>query len=297
MKLAVNYSTPAAELLYQGHIAFDYFKCFAIPDLVTTLQQRHPVYVHFPLKVGLGLGDAVDARINQPADWNQIEALMEQTHTPLINVHLSPLDTDFPDIPADTGDPKHIEMLTEYMIRDVRAVVRRFGADRVVAENVFDGRIQTVLRPAFLPEVISTVIEETGCSLLFDLSHARLSAHYLGCDVYRYIAALPVDRIRELHLTGIHRIEGDLLAILHRSDLDEDTIRRLEGRLFDHLSLQERDWEFFAWALEQISDGAWGTPWAVAFEYGGMDGFWKEFTEADVLREQVPRIQTMIQTP
>ena len=30
MKLAVNYSTPAAELLYQGHIAFDYLTLFIL---------------------------------------------------------------------------------------------------------------------------------------------------------------------------------------------------------------------------------------------------------------------------
>jgi hypothetical protein len=158
MKLAVNYSHPAAELLRTGKIQLDCFKCPAWPDLVATVQEQYPVYVHFPLRVGLGINDAIDVEIGQPADWDKVEALLSQTGTPLVNVHLAPSTRDYPDIPADTVDPMHIEMLTEQAIKDVHGVIGRFGAERVVVENDHAGRGRH-LRPAFLPEAICRVID------------------------------------------------------------------------------------------------------------------------------------------
>jgi hypothetical protein len=59
MEFALNYSRAAEELLCAGKIRVDRFKCPAWQDLVTTVQQLHTVYVHFPLLVGLGIGDVM----------------------------------------------------------------------------------------------------------------------------------------------------------------------------------------------------------------------------------------------
>ena len=36
------------------------------------------------------------------------------------------------------------------------------------------------MRPSVEPEVITRVVEESGCGLLLDISHARIVANYLG---------------------------------------------------------------------------------------------------------------------
>jgi uncharacterized protein (UPF0276 family) len=293
MKLAVNYSHPAAELLRMGKIQVDCFKCPAWPDLVATVQDMHPVYVHFPLKVGLGIGDAVDTETGQPADWDKVETLLSQTGTPLVNLHLAPSTRDYPDIPVDTVDPVHIEMLTERMIKDIDGVVERFGAERVVVENDHDSRGRH-LRPAFLPDVICRVVQETGCGLLFDVSHARLAAHHLELNAREYIQALPTAYVREIHITGIQRFEGRWIDLAQRIGIEADVVQHFAGQLIDHLPMTEEDWKFATWSMELAHSGAWGQPWIVTFEYGGVSALYQAVTDVDVLAEQIPRLYTLV---
>lgn len=41
-------------------------------------------------------------------------------------------------------------------------------------------------------------------------------------------------------------------------------------------------------------NGQWGVPWMIAFKYGGVGPLWEAITEPDVLKEQVPRLSTII---
>ena len=293
MELAVHYSRAAADLLARGQIRCDRFKCPAWPDLVEVAGRVHPTYVHFALIAGRGVGAVLDGETGRDADWAAVEALLERTGTPYVNVHLAPTARDHPGIPRDTEAPEHVERLTEDLIRDVGAVVARFGPERVIAENDHDnGGLH--LRPAFLPEVITTVVRETGCGLLLDLSHARLAAHHLGREPWDYLAALPLARTRELHLTGLQRFDERWAAFFRRGGLDAGAVAPFVGRLMDHLPLTEADWAFTERALEQVRRGAWGAPWAVALEYGGVGPLWEASTDAAVLREQVPRLRDLV---
>lgn len=161
MKFAINYSRLAAKLLHENNIQIDYFKCLSSPDLVATVQEMYPVYVHFSLKVGRGIGDAIDADTNQPVDWKKIETLLARTGTPCVSLHLGPTVQDCPDIPVDTTDPQHVEVLTERMIQDVRTVVDRLGLEVVVVENLYLKKGRNFPRPIVLPDVISRVVQET----------------------------------------------------------------------------------------------------------------------------------------
>ncbi len=293
VQFAVNYSHAAAELLGQGRIQFDRWKCPAWPDMIAQAQAIHPAFVHFPLLVGRGLGDAVDGETGQPANWDQIETLLAETGTSFVNVHLAPVTSDYPDISAGTTDPAHVEMLSERMIRDVRAVVRRFGAERVIAENDQAGSGDT-LRPAFLPEVIGRVTQETGCGLLLDVAHARIAAHSLGMDPREYMSALPVARIREIHVTGVQRCDGHWVETLQRAGIDTDVIHRFVGNLIDHLPMTDDDWSLFAWAMDQVHSGDWAQPRFVTFEYGGVGPLFEAVTDSDVLAEQAPRLRALV---
>ncbi|MCA1666281.1 MAG: DUF692 family protein, partial [Thermomicrobia bacterium] len=268
MRFAVNYSVAAAALVDAEQIAPDFFKCPAWPDLIAAVRTRYPLSVHFPLRVGQGTGDAVDTETHRPPDWAKVEALLTQPGTPFVNVHLEPTTGDHPEIPTDTTDPDHIAFLTDCLIRDLRGVVRRWGAARVIAENVPNG--DGCLRPAYLPAVVRRVIEACDCGLLFDLSHARRAARALGMEAADYITMLPVERTREIHLTGIRNVDDHWLAVLRGAGLTEDVIAPFAGRWQDHLPFTDADWAFTVWALDQIARGRWGQPWIVALEYGGV---------------------------
>jgi len=292
MNVAVHYSLPAAALVDAGRIKPDYFKCPAWPELIAMVRARYPMYVHFPLRVGRGIGDAMDTETDQPADWAGVERLLAQTDTPFVNLHLEPTTDDHPNIPADTTDPDHIEFLTDCLIRDVHAVVARFGPERVIAENVPNG--DNCPRPAFLPEVVRRVIEECDCGLLFDISHARRAARALGMDAADYIALLPVERTREIHLTGIQQFDDRWIAVLRGAGLSESRIAQFAGRWQDHLPFIDADWEFTAWSLDQIARGRWGHPWIIAMEYGGTGPFWEALTDPDSLAADIPRLAAMV---
>jgi uncharacterized protein (UPF0276 family) len=293
MEFAVNYSHATADLLRKGKIEIDRFKCPAWPDLVGRAQGLHEVYVHFPLVVGSGSGNAVDVESHTAADWHMVETLMTQTGTPLVNLHLGPSARDYPGIPADTEDPAQIDYVTEMTIEDVRAVVQRFGPERVIVENHSGGRGR-VLPPAYLPVAIRHVIEETGCGLLLDLSHARLAADYLGLDQRAYIEMLPVEHCREIHITGIQQFEGHWLERVRQSGAGAQVIADYAGEPMDHLPMTSVDWHFITWAMDQVRSGAWGNPWIATFEVGGVGPLWEAITDGDLLAEQIPRLAGLV---
>lgn len=266
MKFAINYSTQAAELLSEGQIEIDRFKCPNWPDMIHEASSYRPVAVHFGLQAGSGkLKDS---------NWEPISHLLAETGTPYVNLHLSPTREDYPDFPIETPEPDQFQQVVKNLIDDVRAVVEQFGAERVIAENVpYSGEAGKVLRPAVEPAVIHQVLEKTGCGLLLDISHARIAAHHLEIDAHTYMSQLPVERLKELHFTGLHG---------------------MNGRLQDHLSILETDWPFLEWVMERIQQGEWARPWMLALEYGGIGEKFAWRSDKTVIAQQVPRIYATI---
>jgi uncharacterized protein (UPF0276 family) len=297
VKFGVNYSAAAADLVREGRIQVDRFKCPAWRDVIAAATELRAVYVHLPLRVGAGTGDAIDTEAKKPADWQRLEPLLAQTNTPQINVHLAPFTGDFPDMPADTADPAHVEMLYAHALRDVEALVARFGPARIVVENADDGK-GLIPHPALQPDFIRQVVEGTGCGFLLDVAHARLAAHTLGMDAREYLAGLPTRHTCEIHLAGIQPLEGRWLALMRQEGLTEEDLGWFvglkPGQLIDHLPLVARDWAFYAWALEQVDRGHWGDPWITTLEYGGVRGVWELLTDRAMLAEQVPRLYHMV---
>lgn len=292
MQLAVNYSYPLAQLLREGRVQINYFKCPAWPDLLATAQAQHPVYVHFPFTVGAGKGITIDTEAKQPADWDKFERMLAQTQTPFVNLHLVPTPQQHPDIPAESTEAAHVAQLSEHLIADVQAVIARFGKERVLVENDHGGEGR--LRAAYLPNVLCHIVAETGCGFLFDLSHARLAALELGVDAHEYINALPLAHMREMHLTGIQMFDEQWVKRLRAAGVEETIIQRFVGRPLDHLPMVEEDWHMFAWAFAQFRSGAWRVPWIVSLECGGVGALWEALTSEDTLAAQVPRLYSMV---
>jgi len=261
LKFALNYSAPAANLAREGQIAVDLWKCPDWPDMIATAGAEHPVYVHFELRVGSGKLDMTD--------WHRVEDLLVQTGTPFVNLHLFPCEADFQAGALDDADA-----VIEQLLRDVRAAAEQFGPERVIVENAphqYPGGV--ILRPAVDPDVISCLVREIDCGFLLDLSHARITARQLGMNEREYVAQLPVDRLRELHLTGL---------ACH------------DGLLIDHMPLTEEDWLAAEWAMARIQAGDWAEPWAVAFEYGGVGPTFEWRSDPAAMAAQVPRLRTLV---
>ncbi len=260
MKFALNYSPEAVALLRTGQIEIDLFKCPNWPDMVAEAQQDRPVYIHFPLIAGQRNIEAVG--LDQIAEWRATTA------TQFVNVHLGARVQDLPNI-------EDANAVVATMVADVQKLVDCFGTEHVIAENVpypdfYGNKPRIVVEPT----VIRRVIETCGCGLLLDLAHARLSSESLGMDVHEYIVQLPIERLREVHITGI--------------GLNRD------GQCEDHLPMTETDWALFNWALKQIDSGAWATPAIVACEYGGIGPLFEWRSDAAVIAHDIPRMVAML---
>ncbi|HNT54302.1 MAG TPA: DUF692 family protein [Anaerolineaceae bacterium] len=260
MKFAVNYSHAAADLLDAGQIDFDLFKFPDWPDFVPQNGLARAPYVHYTLMTGNG----TQAGVN----WDMITALRARTASPLVNSHLMAPES------LDPADPAQVEAAIQGMVQDLRELAARFGPGNVVLENMPFYIKLPHLRLAVDPVVISRVLAESGCGFLLDTAHARITAAALGLDVYEYIQALPVDRLGEVHVTGVGWHQGERL---------------------DHLEMQSEDWVVFEWVMAQIASGSWPQPKVVSFEYGGAGEVFRWRTQPRVLAEQTPRIYATVQ--
>lgn len=266
MKLAINYSPAAGALAASGQIDLDYFKTPAWPDMIARAEAVRPVAIHFELQAGSG-------KLRQ-TDWEPVQDWLERTDTPYVNVHLSPVWEDFPGVSPQSDEAKLSRLVLERLVEDVGALVDRFGPERVIAENIPPVQeYRNVVAPAAFPDLICQVIHQTGCGLLLDISHARMAAHSLGLDPWDYLDSLPVERLREMHFTGLGWV-NDVL--------------------YDHLPIRDEDWPYLEDAQERIRAGKWARPWLLAFEYGGEGGFFAQHTDPAVLAAQTPRLLEIV---
>ena len=296
-QFAINYSKKASQLRRDGIIPIDYYKMPAWDSLIPEVMADHNAYVHFPLVVGDGEGDAINTETHQLVDWAHMEAIQRQTDTPYINLHLGASLDAYRDIPHNSLARADVERVLEATIRDIEAVVRRFGADKVIVENIPGGRRDNHLQLCAAPDFINGVVEATGCGLLLDISHARLAAHQMDWDVKPYINSLPVHRLRELHITGIQAIGDAQLAWIRKvidaglyAPHNDEELEAMRGEWIDHVPMLDWDWPYMEWAAEMMKNGRWSSPWVISLEYGGVGELFEMITETAVLTEQVPRL-------
>lgn len=259
MELAVNYSNPLVELVSQQLVEIDLIKCPDWEGMIEEAQSHGKVIIHYNLFIGLGN--------IFPQDLSRIQRLKEQTNTPHINAHLTTPKY------FNSQDERELQKINDLWREELGLLVNRFGEDFVALEHYPYTTANSHLKAAADCDTFSQVIKDTGCRFLLDLAHARITADTLGIDVREYIQGMPLDRLVEIHTTGI---------------------KRHAGILTDHFELLQEDWELLEWALAEIRAGCWREPRLVAFEYGGIGDvfFWR--TDINILRTQIPRLFEML---
>jgi len=259
MRFAVNYSNPLIRLLKEKAIKIDLIKC---PDWEGMLAEAKPhgqITIHFDLEVGLGNTFQVD--------FSRVKALLNSTETPHVNTHLVTPRQFNPD------DPSQLQKINLLWREEIDCMSNHLGAEMVALEHHPYTAANRNIQPAADAKIFSQVIQDTGCMFLLDLAHASITAATLNIDVKEYISALPINRLVEMHITGI---------------------KTHSGVLTDHFELGNDDWAILRWALDEIQAKHWREPKIVAFEYGGIGQTFVWRTEYDVLKTQVPLLYQMI---
>lgn len=91
-------------------------------------------------------------------------------------------------------------------------------------------------------EFIAEVAKRSGCYLLLDINNVFVSAHNHGFDTAKYLAGLPMERVRQLHLAG--HTDGDIKIDTHDQPVCEPVWELYEkacGMLGGVATMIERD--------------------------------------------------------
>jgi uncharacterized protein len=261
VKIAINFSQAACALRDQGRLAVDLFKCPDWPDHWDAFAQAGPVYIHFRHMAGAGRMRHVH--------WRSTASMRKKSATPFVNLHIAPYLHWLREVwPAMSGEPLATDLYA--LARDdIEGAARKFGAENIIIENApYRDPVGTQARAGVDPEFLCRLTAETDCGFLLDLAHARISARQLGIPEEEYIRAMPLDRLRELHITGLLEVDGILQ---------------------DHFPMMEEDWPSVEWAFHNIRQGLWSEPWVMTYEYGGIGPGYAERTEAGIIESQMKR--------
>lgn len=84
-----------------------------------------------------------------------------------------------------------------------------------------------------LPEAdfISEVLERADAGLLLDVNNVWVNAQNHGFDPREFIAALPLERVRQIHVAGHTRTESDLILDTHGAPVVDPVIELLTWTL------------------------------------------------------------------
>ena len=106
----------------------------------------------------------------------------------------------------------YTEEALAHVIDRVRIVQDRLGR-QILIENVSS---YLTFAHSAMPEweFLAAVAEGADCGLLLDVNNVYVSAVNHGFDAERYVRALPIDRIGQIHLAG-HRQQGTYLLDTH----------------------------------------------------------------------------------
>ncbi|HSQ27239.1 MAG TPA: DUF692 family protein [Anaerolineales bacterium] len=106
---------------------------------------------------------------------------------------------------------------------------------------------------------IAGILESADADFLLDIVHAQVAASVLKLDVHQYLDGLPLQKVRQIHVSGT---------------------RPKNGVLYDaHEELQEEDYRLLRWVLKRSN------PEMVTLEYS---------RQKDSLERQLKRLRELI---
>lgn len=156
---------------------------------------------------------------------------------------------------ADPEDLQDREMVIRNIVQHGRRL-RDWASVPLLLEN-FNYHPTNAYEYICEPPVFSQLIETIDCGVLLDVAHARISAHNMGWqDPRDYLSALPLNRVRELHVTR-PGWEGSQMVDLHQPLQDDDF--ELIGWILDHTPAEamtlELDFTDAETVAEQVARG------------------------------------------
>ncbi|HEX7022972.1 MAG TPA: DUF692 family protein [Trueperaceae bacterium] len=238
--MAVNDMPLARHLLAANRLPAD--------RLETSGPQVESAVTGFPDAYFLLHNSVWDWSLSHPNALEQKDALectrrrLEQTRAPFLSIHLgfSAAQVAFRDGMQRMSPILAGAELLDHVVRNARELASLLEVPLLLENLDFNptGAYDHICEPAFIHEAVT----RADVFFLLDLAHAQVSASRLGYKLEDYLAALPLDRVRQLHLSGP---------------------RDRDGTLWDaHEPLREEDYALLHDILKVTE------PWSITLEYG-----------------------------
>src|ERR1700681_860181 len=202
------------ETIFNERPAVDWFEALTENYLVpggkplhhlTRIREHYPMVMH---GVSMSIGSAA------PLDrtyLEQVKALAQRVEPAWISDHLCWTGVagknlhDLMPLPYTDEALKHVAS----RVRTVQDILGR----RILLENVSS---YVSFRDSRLSEwdFLRTVAEEADCLILLDVNNIYVSSINHEFDPHDYLAAIPIERVQQMHLAG-HQNHGDYLIDTH----------------------------------------------------------------------------------
>ncbi len=175
-------------------------------------QYLEKIRIDYPLSahcVGLSLGSA--EKVSQ-SHLENVKSFTERFEPKLVSDHLSWSGVDGTVLPDLLPVPYTEEALAT-ITSNIKQVQDYLGR-QILVENP-SSYLSYTDSPIPEWEFMAEVAGRADCGILFDVNNVYVSAHNHGFDAEKYIEAIPVERVREIHLAGysINDIDGQEVFI------------------------------------------------------------------------------------
>src|SRR5262245_51660326 len=193
---------------YHAHLARETLELAGLVEhlaMADPPRSDDPVFPAVRARFTLLLHDFL-GQLSEPVAGSALERarrLMSLYDPPWVAEHLQRIRTTAGDAFVDyVLAPAYTEDLLADYARNARALQAALGRPLVLEP------IPTYLRldvPQQLDEAafVARFLQDSGCGLLLDVSHAWLSAHYAGRPAREFVASLPLARVIEMHVAGV----------------------------------------------------------------------------------------------
>lgn len=200
MKIACNYYQETEQLFDENKIDIDYFKypglgfqmeimenLTAFDNFCKRVTEKRPILLHglYPLP-----HDLSSLSLQEKFNNEITKRLINMTKTPGLSFHPA-----LSKMPADIPFNKTLDII----IQNARFIKERYEDLKYVSlENCDNIQWGDLLKP----EIITQLINESGCEFLLDISHAYCASRWLGISFFDYLKRLPLDKTVEIHING-----------------------------------------------------------------------------------------------
>lgn len=225
MLLSVNYSESLLHLLRENSVKIDAIEWSSILPL-KLIQDTRSKFPELAFTFHPGRMDFSRSGIQKLNTY-----LSHCSQTPFVSIHLAPLPKliTWPALHKNIFLPEpRAKSCVNRFIAQILTLKQQTHLP-VVLENM------PSLHPArYLfetdPQIITRILNQSDCLLLLDLAHARIAASIRGLSTEEYLTALPLEKVIQIHMSGVKTKRDGYLFDAHEK-LGPTDLRLLEWTL------------------------------------------------------------------